>query len=278
MKPIKFILHGLLFAGLASAAVAAAANDLILGFTASSGTGQSQSVQLNLGNVGSYVTASAGSNWQLANLNSALTSTYGGDWSTRSDLKFGIIGATGGVAGAGGPNGQPTYTVWASSAWTNQASAPRYTVQSSNAGVLSTTTSDVSGLYNTFSSGTAISDLSSQTSALTGETLSGYINSIDSAGRTQWSTWGLNTLATTNHVTFQATAASGRLDLQQIMPTSSATKVSATDLGYFTLASDGSLSFTTFSAVPEPSAYAAILGAAALGFVMLRRRKETANA
>lgn len=277
MKPIKFILHGLLFAGLASAAVAAAANDLILGFTASSGTGQSQSVQLNLGNVGSYVRASAGSNWQLANLNSALTSTYGGDWSTRSDLKFGIIGATNGVTG--GPNGQPTFTVWASSAWTNQASAPlRYMVRSTNAGDLSTTTSNVSGLYNTFSSGTAISDLSSQTSALTGGTLSGYINSIDSDGRTQWSTWGLSNLATTNHVTFQATAASGRLDLQEIMPTSSATRVSATDLGYFTLATDGSLSFTTFSAVPEPSAYAAILGAAALGFVMLRRRKETANA
>jgi len=44
------------------------------------------------------------------------------------------------------------------------------------------------------------------------------------------------------------------------------------DLGTFTLnATSGML---TFTAIPEPSTYAIILGVAALGFVMLRRRQQ----
>jgi hypothetical protein len=44
-------------------------------------------------------------------------------------------------------------------------------------------------------------------------------------------------------------------------------------LGTFTLSSTGELSFTA-TAIPEPSTYAMILGVAALGFVMLRRRQQ----
>jgi hypothetical protein len=44
----------------------------------------------------------------------------------------------------------------------------------------------------------------------------------------------------------------------------------AYDIGYFTLSSSGELTFTP---VPEPSTYAAILGALTLGVVALRRRK-----
>jgi hypothetical protein len=46
----------------------------------------------------------------------------------------------------------------------------------------------------------------------------------------------------------------------------------ATELGTFTLGSDGDLSFTAFAAIPEPSTYAAILGALTIGFVAIRRR------
>ncbi len=45
----------------------------------------------------------------------------------------------------------------------------------------------------------------------------------------------------------------------------------AVDLGTFTLNSSGVL---TFTAIPEPSTYAMILGVFALGFVMLRRRAQ----
>jgi len=47
------------------------------------------------------------------------------------------------------------------------------------------------------------------------------------------------------------------------------------DLGTFTLSGTGDLSFTA-AAIPEPSTYAMILGVAALGFVMLRRRQVLA--
>lgn len=47
----------------------------------------------------------------------------------------------------------------------------------------------------------------------------------------------------------------------------------ATDLGTFALSSGGDLTFTAFTAIPEPSTYAAILGALTIGFVAIRRRK-----
>jgi len=47
----------------------------------------------------------------------------------------------------------------------------------------------------------------------------------------------------------------------------------ATDLGTFALSSGGELTFTAFTAIPEPSTYAAILGALTIGFVAIRRRR-----
>jgi hypothetical protein len=45
------------------------------------------------------------------------------------------------------------------------------------------------------------------------------------------------------------------------------------DLGTFTFnAATDALTFTPFTAIPEPSTYAAILGALSIGFVMIRRR------
>jgi hypothetical protein len=59
------------------------------------------------------------------------------------------------------------------------------------------------------------------------------------------------------------------LDLYQA--TGAAGSVSEQFLGTLALTTGGEVFFT---AVPEPSTYAMILGAAALGFVMMRRRKQ----
>ena len=67
------------------------------------------------------------------------------------------------------------------------------------------------------------------------------------------------------------TAATSSLILYELQPTVSGT-AAAVDLGTFTLSSTG----LTFSAIPEPSAYAAVLGALTLGFVMIRRRTRAA--
>jgi len=62
------------------------------------------------------------------------------------------------------------------------------------------------------------------------------------------------------------------LDLYQA--TGAAGSVSEQLLGTLALTTGGEVFFT--SAIPEPSTYAMILGAAALGFVMLRRRQQVA--
>jgi hypothetical protein len=48
---------------------------------------------------------------------------------------------------------------------------------------------------------------------------------------------------------------------------------SALELGTFNLSANGELTFTAFTAIPEPSTYAAILGALTIGFVAIRRRR-----
>ena len=68
------------------------------------------------------------------------------------------------------------------------------------------------------------------------------------------------------------TSATSSLNLFELQPTVSGT-AAGVDLGTFTLSSSG-LTFTAASAIPEPSTYAMILGAAALGFVMMRRRQQ----
>lgn len=271
-KSSKLIASGLLFAGLSSAAMAVGNSDLILGFTASGGTGSTQSIEIDLGSVGSYVTVTgSGTNYSLGNLNAALTSVYGSSWSTRSDLTFGIIGAAGPSAG---PNGQPASTVWASSATSSGAATAAPAWKTWTEVALSDANSKSSGIYNTFASGAAL-DFSSQTSALPGVTLTGYNNNATNTWLTGYATtFGLTNLGSSNHAVFYATPANGnRLDLYELQP--SAARVNAVDLGYFTLVSDGSLSFT---AIPEPSTYAAFLGLAALGCVMRRRSKEAVNA
>jgi len=53
----------------------------------------------------------------------------------------------------------------------------------------------------------------------------------------------------------------------------SGASVNTTFLGTLALTQGGELFFTA-AAIPEPSTYGMILGAAALGFVMIRRRKQ----
>jgi hypothetical protein len=69
-----------------------------------------------------------------------------------------------------------------------------------------------------------------------------------------------------------STVGTSSLKLWEMTPTTSGT-APGTLLGTFTLTSSA-LTFTSFAAIPEPSTYAAILGVATLGFVMIRRRKQ----
>jgi hypothetical protein len=279
MKAYKYLLSGLFLAGLTGAAYAQAAanSDLIVGFNAVAGTGASTNVMIDVGSVSSYFTATAGT-YAIGNLNTSLTNTYGAGWNTRSDLWFGVAGAT---TGAGpGPNGQLTNTVWVSSAGTGLTNAPSWKQRS--AGFYITPNTNISAVYNGFdtltSGATSLSDITSQTSAF-GATLKGV--SIGTGAGSAWSAAGggaslgtasafaLSSFANTG-VQFE-TLANGVnvLDLYQSQPGTG----NGVDLGYFKLGGDGSLTFNV-TPIPEPSTYAAILGLASLGFVMIRRRQK----
>ena len=78
----------------------------------------------------------------------------------------------------------------------------------------------------------------------------------------------------------QAVGSSGStsLVLWQLAGTSSGS-AAGVDLGTFTLnASTHVLTFTAYQAIPEPSTYAAILGALTVGFVLVRRRSRAGAA
>jgi hypothetical protein len=227
-----------------------------------------------LGSVGAYFSAAVGT-YAIGNLNTSLTNIYGGNWNTRPDLYFGVVGAAG--ATAVGPNGQPILTIWASSAKTG-GSSPAPAWNQNAASYYTTPNTNIGTVYNAFLTGVSLADINSQTSAF-GATLKG--SSISAAAFGSWSAtgngaslatanaFGLAPLGSTNGVSFETTSGSGlSLDLYQLVPGSG----NAQDLGYFTLASNGGL---TFTAIPEPSAYAALLGAAALGLVAIRRRRQT---
>src|SRR5208283_2677764 len=67
---------------------------------------------------------------------------------------------------------------------------------------------------------------------------------------------------------------SATLNLYSLLPGTGGAG-SSTELGYFTLTDTSgnfSLTYTAFTAIPEPSTYAAILGALTVGFVLVRRR------
>ena len=68
----------------------------------------------------------------------------------------------------------------------------------------------------------------------------------------------------------QSTTGTTSLELWSLPATGSSSGVAGIDLGTLTL--DASAGTLTFSVIPEPSTYAAILGALTIGFVAFRRR------
>jgi len=67
--------------------------DIFVGFRASAGQGSGVSLLVNLADDSTLRGATAGSLLSLANLSASLTEVFGADWSTRSDLSWGVFGA-----------------------------------------------------------------------------------------------------------------------------------------------------------------------------------------
>lgn len=274
MNTRNFFVSGLILAGLTMAVhaqpVIPTNSDVVIGFTASGGTGAATNIELDVGSASNYIGLASGT-YTIGNFNTSLTNIYGSGWGSRSDLSWGAVGATGGVSS--NVSGAPVKTIWASSVETGSSyPAPAWTESQSYKYTQPNT--NIGGMYNGFANGTSLTE-TGQTTAI-----GGTVNAIQIGTATggSWSAAGAGTLfgmsAFASGVTFQGAVSGPNLDLYQNSPIASGS-APASDLGYFALnGNTGALTFTVpGSAIPEPSTYAMILGLAALGFVMIRRRQ-----
>ena len=279
MKLKSFLLPATLalasLASVASAAnISATYNDIILGFRSTSVT--AQNLEVNLGSVGQFTQASVGSTFVVANLNVAdLVSVYGANWYA-STTSFGLIGTSGkSGGGAVGPDGQPLSTVYVS----NDVG----TYSSVNSSTNNIAVTKASQLY----LGTT-GALSNQDNSLMSNI---YTANIASATVGSWSNLGGvsgNSFGNYARASFESslTGTSVSTTLYELLPTNGVDELGNSvkapngtfqqAIGTFTLANTGVLSFTSnginASAVPEPSTYAALAGAAVLGLAAYRRR------
>lgn len=258
------------FAAFASLALAAGAqtlsttaSDLLLGFRASSGTGSSSNLEVDLGAFTSFTSDGSyadGALHLIGNLSAAdLSDTYGASWNSRSDLTWGIVGTTG--------NALSGFTVFASK-------------MEATAGVQSDAY-DSRSKATLNSAATAINPAISNLSGLATTANSSFATVVASSDSISWSHFQ----ASTPGISFNTFDTDGIFENNTNFSSgyivSDLYKLSANTVAYvgsFALASDGKLYYSSsaasFSAVPEPSTYAAILGVAVLGFVAVRRRRQ----
>lgn len=95
-----------------------AKGDLLLGVQAVSGTGATTNVFFNLGSA-TALRDNPNPGGTLVNLNAELTAAFGGDWATRTDLYFGVIGVLSknppfGLGSSAPVNGDPARTMYVS--------------------------------------------------------------------------------------------------------------------------------------------------------------------
>ena len=209
--------------------------DLFLGFRATDGTSD---YLINLGQPAQFVNATPGSTFpvQVGNTNPDLVATFGSDWCTRIDPNTGrsavLWAVTGGrqIAASGDPANVLYSTNSKSNPWPRRSDTAQ-----------SFTTSLIAALGNTFAGNNptvnnpqglvqSASSSNSYASFQPGGVNSGGISFLT------WNPWNDAAPATT-------------LFFNRIAPGSGASTV----LGTFTLACDGTLSFTAAMAVPTPT-------------------------
>jgi hypothetical protein len=246
--------------------------DLLLGFR--SGGAETNDYIVNLGNNSQFRnsdgTAYTGSAFNVSiggtttgALATDLNTVFGSNWSTRTDLYWGIIGALNPAAGVDRVQtvymSSPTTAAGNSTALTNGSVSAQSGWRSQIASVGGQYAVSTSAAVNSVGLIQAISDSNSWTSKL------GNSASINYA-------WG-NAFNTGQ--TMEASVGSGNLlDLYRLVPTG--TGAGSFNVGSFSLNNAGTLSYASAAAVPEPSTYAqavVALAIVALTIAHKRRRK-----
>ncbi len=271
----------------AQSAVTATFSDIILGFSATNsanGAGSDKNLEINLGNVGHYYNLPANTTLNLGNLRADLESVYDLVWNSRDDLTWELVGTTGSATGttlntATGSVSIAAKTVWGGKAETTAGvqttsynRATTFTQQNA-ANTIATLYTGAVGSFVPLT-GTRSSTVNDSRATVIDNTLAGSWSNKEGTNSSAFGFFSKTLFeASTNFTTIAGSFAV--IDLFELQPGSGA----GVYRGSFALNSDGLLQFSnnaaTFalSAVPEPSAYAVLLGARALGGAALRRRK-----
>lgn len=253
----------LALAGVAStmhAQVSAVAGDLVFGVRATNGSGQTLNLEVDLGSAtlfqsGGGLATGAWESLPKLSLND-LTGTYS-DW-TRTGLFFSVAGTTNTTA----VGSNPARTTWVTQGTT--APGGSTAVLNASSTTAANRASKISNIYTGLNGQPATPNSASAATVL-------------ASGGQSWSTlesasgnWG-GFFGGNEQSTSLATGGFAYLDLYQVGVGTGP----GTLLGTFRLSDVTGLQFLSAgAAVPEPSTYAALLGAAALGFVVLRRRRQ----
>jgi len=254
MKTKNILLTALLALGVAasaSAQITVGLNDLVLGFNKTSSTGNTSNLEVTLGSVNNFKAGGSfatGSEVFLSQLNvNDLNTTYGSGSSSAGWKSSVTNWAVVGTNGAGGGN----------TLWGTQSAAAETPGSSQGSGVTSIQT-----MYSGLNGQTATANSASAAVVPTANA-----NSWKSTSASSFSYWGVSPFRNDSGIASTGTSVS--LELYEFVQGAA----SAVDLGKFKLYNDGTFSFT---AIPEPSTYAALLGVVTLGVVVIRRRRQAA--
>jgi len=270
------VVAGISAAAFPSKAAVIAAGDLILGFRATGGTGSTSTVMFDLGSASSLVTGGVNvSNLGPSNIGALLTATYGSDWSTRSDLYWGVAAVndtssfTGGNV-AGDPHRTAYFTAAQSGTITpgiDNSFDP--TVASA---AYSTTATAINGLKNTFLG----IDTTGTGSAVAGTGANTWASANVGDPNAATNPTALNSFSLGYGIegSFVNGASNTALDLYRVLMTAGTPSPSAgVYAGTFTInGTTGVVGFTSgVTAAPEPSRV--LFAGLGLGALLLRRRR-----
>jgi len=253
------------FATVALAAQAQSALDLVVGFKSTTATND---VMIDLGQVTNYT---APGSYTIGNYSAILSTTFGAGWSTSSSVLWGAAATFKDIGGNNALSQNYITSKWTTSSGTLGASGNSVVWGSQGTG-LNTANTAINKAY-TGIGGTASSGGVGYTVGVAETIATSNLSSWKAATTTAASAFSVYTASQFNNT--MANIANGGYsvsDLYQIGNTFAGTTTQF--VGTFALSQAGDLTFTV---IPEPSTYAAILGVATLGFAAIRRRKQSAE-
>jgi hypothetical protein len=231
-------------------------DDLILGFHATGGTGQSVNLEVDLGNISNFYGAATGSTNLLPALAlQDLSDAYGASWYTRTNLFWGAVATTGRATGTADDHA-PVGTLWA----TDPDGEPAWNRGSVFA--QKTASATLEAVFTPGSAGSLYGATATSNSSVTADITASLPGS--------WSSEDLKTVGTSFgyfNPTVDNVVSNGPVmsELYELQPGDGA----GTDLGELVLSPSG----LSFVAIPEPSA--GVLVAIGLGSIVLLKRRRT---